>query len=85
MGKTYAAKVSRYGRLTLPVEVREAVAMPEGGTVTFSVEDGEVKLTSISQRIKRAQDLCRQYATSNSTVDDFIAERRAEAAREDAA
>jgi hypothetical protein len=63
--------------------VREALGMSDGGTVVFSVENGEVKLTSLDQSIKRAQDLYRKYATSDFTVDDFIAERRAEAARED--
>jgi hypothetical protein len=43
-----------------------------------------VKLTSLDQSIKRAQDLYRKYAMSDFTVDDFIAERRAEAARENA-
>ena len=50
--------------------------------MVFSVEDGEIKLTSIRQSIKHAQDLYRQYATNDFTVDDFIAERRVEAARE---
>jgi len=42
-----------------------------------------VKLTSMRQSIKRAQDLYRQHATNDLPVDDFLAERRAEAARED--
>jgi len=41
-----------------------------------------VKLTSMRQSIRRAQDLYRQHATNDLPVDDFIAERRAEAARE---
>ena len=83
MGKAFDAKVAHNGRLVLPKIVREALGMSDGGTVVFSLEDGEVKLTSLEQSIKRAQDLYRKYATSDFTVDDFIAERRAEAARED--
>jgi AbrB family looped-hinge helix DNA binding protein len=85
MGKAFDAKVARNGRLVLPKLVREALGMSDGGTVVFSLEDGEVKLTSLDQSIKRAQDLYRKYATSDFRVDDFIAERRAEAAREDGA
>lgn len=83
MGKAFDVKVAHNGRLVLPKIVREALGMSDGGTVVFSLEDGEVKLTSLEQSIKRAQDLYRKYATSDFTVDDFIAERRAEAARED--
>ena len=82
MGKVFDAKMAHNGRLVLPKMVREALGMAGEGTVVFSVEGNEVKLTSIRQSIKRAQDLYREYATSDFTVDDFIAERRAEAARE---
>ena len=81
MGKAFDARVANNGRLVLPKMVREALGMADGGTVVFSVEGDEVKLTSIHQSIKRAQDLYRQHVTSDFTVDDFIAERRAEAAR----
>jgi hypothetical protein len=49
----------------------------------LSIHGDIVKLTSMRQSIKSAQDLYRQYATNDLPVDDFIAERRAEAARED--
>jgi AbrB family looped-hinge helix DNA binding protein len=85
LGKAFDAKVAQNGRLVLPKMVREALGLANGGTVVFSVEDGEIKLTSIRQSIKRAQELYRQYATNDSSVDDFIAQRRAEAARENEA
>ena len=85
MSAAFDAKVAHNGRLVLPKMVREALGLTDGGTVVFSVEGGEVKLTSIQQSIKRAQALYRQYATDSLTVDDFIAERRAEADREDEA
>lgn len=83
MGKVFDARVAQNGRLVLPKMVREALGMADGGTVVFSVEGDEVKLTSIRQSIRRAQEIYRQYATGDLSVDDFIAERRAEAARED--
>ena len=85
MNMVFDAKVARNGRLVLPKMVREALGMADGGTVVFSVEGDEIKLTSIRQSISRAQQLYRQYATSDLTVDDFIAGRRAEAARENGA
>lgn len=59
--------------------------LSDGGTVVFSLDGGKVKLTSIHQTIKRAQDLYSQQATRDFTVDDFIAERRAEPTRNDKA
>jgi AbrB family looped-hinge helix DNA binding protein len=85
MAQAFDAKVAHNGRLVLPKKVREALGMADGGTVVFSVEGDEIKLTSIRQSIERAQELYRRYATNDLTVDDFLAERRTEAAREDEA
>ena len=85
MGEAFDVKVAQNGRLVLPKKVREALGMAEGGTVVFSVEDGEVKLTSIRESIRHAQQLYRRHAAGGTTVDDFIADRRAEADREDQA
>lgn len=85
MGKAFDVKMAQNGRLVLPKKVREALGMADGGTVVFSVEDGEVKLTSIRQNIRHAQGLYRRHASGGATTDDFIAERRADADREDEA
>ena len=76
-------KVAQNGRMVLPRSVREVLGMANGGTLVLSVEGDEVMLTSISQSIKRAQDLYRQFVNNDSSVDDFIVERRDEARRED--
>jgi AbrB family looped-hinge helix DNA binding protein len=83
MGENFDAKVARNGRLVLPKSVRQALGMADGGTVVFSVEDGEIRLTSIQDSVRRAQALYRQYATHDATVDDFLAERRSDAMLED--
>ena len=85
MGAVMDIRVAQNGRMVLPRSVRDALGMVGGGTLVLSVEGDEVKLTSIRQSIRRAQDLYRQFATNDCPVDDFIAERRAEAAREDQA
>ena len=75
--------VAQNGRMVLPKPVRDALGMIEGGTVLLSIEGDEVKLTSIRGSIKRAQELYRQYAAADLSVDDFLDERRAEAAQEE--
>ena len=85
MGKAFDARVAQNGRLVLPKMVREALGMADGGTVVFSLEGNEVRLTSVGQSIRHAQDLYRRHATRDASVDEFLAERRAEAARDDRA
>lgn len=85
MGKMFDAKVAHNGRLVLPKQVREALGMTDGGTVVFSLEDDEIKLTSVRQSVERARAIYRYYVPSPMSVDVFLAERRAEAAREDEA
>jgi hypothetical protein len=53
--------------------------------VVLSIDGDDVKLTSMRQSIKHAQQLYRQHATNDLTVADFIAERRTEAVRENEA
>lgn len=77
------ARMAHNGRLVLPKMVREALGLAGGGTVVFSIEGNQVKLSSIQQSVQRAQDLYRLYATKDASVDEFIAERRAEAVRDD--
>lgn len=79
-------KMSDGGRVVIPVEIRRSLGLKEGDTVLFELRDGEVVLTTRRARIARAQAMFRKYvpADSPSIVDELIAERRAEAARDDA-
>jgi AbrB family looped-hinge helix DNA binding protein len=83
MNKTYDARVAQNGRTVLPKSVREALGLTGGGTVVFSVDGDEVRLASVQKSVKHAQALYRQHAVHDRSTEDFIAERRAEAARED--
>jgi bifunctional DNA-binding transcriptional regulator/antitoxin component of YhaV-PrlF toxin-antitoxin module len=76
-------RIAENGRMVLPRSARKALGVTGAGVVVLSIDGDNVKLTSMRQSIKRAQDLYRQHATNDLPVDDFIAERRAEAARED--
>ena len=83
MTQAMDVRVANNGRMVLPKSVREALGVTQGGAVVLSIEGDVVKLTSIHQSVARAQALYRQHATNDLSVDDFIAERRAEAAREE--
>lgn len=76
-------KMSEGGRVVVPAEIRKALNIKDGDTVYWELVDGEARLTTKLARIRRAQELVRQYIPEGvSVVDELIAERRSEAERE---
>jgi AbrB family looped-hinge helix DNA binding protein len=78
------ARIGVGGRLVIPAEIRRALGMEEGEPVVMRVEDGELRIWTISEGIRRVQERVAQYITpGQSMVDELIAERRAENARDE--
>jgi AbrB family looped-hinge helix DNA binding protein len=79
----FSMKMSEGGRVVIPAEIRKALGLKDGDTVLWEMIDGEARLTTKLQRMRKAQELVRQYVPESvSLVDELIAERRAEAERE---
>lgn len=78
------ARVTPSGRVSIPADMRRALGLAKGGVVIF--EQGEFGLTisTPEQRVKRAQAMVREIMKGKPrfTVDDFIADKHADAARE---
>jgi AbrB family looped-hinge helix DNA binding protein len=71
------------GRIVIPAAMRTALGLKAGGRLVARVEGGAIILEPIETSVRRAQALVAAYAKpSPSMVDELIAERRAEAARE---
>ncbi len=71
------------GRVVIPAEYRRALGLKPGEEVILRLEDGEVRLLSLAQAIKRAQAIVRaRVPEGHSLSDELIAERRSEAAGE---
>jgi AbrB family looped-hinge helix DNA binding protein len=73
------------GRVTIPAPVRRAAGIEPGQRLVAYVEDGRVVLEEWGHLLRRVQARV-SVATAGhvgSAVDGLIAERRAEAARED--
>ncbi len=80
---TQRGKLVSGGRLQIPAEIRKQLGLQDGDGVTLKVVDGELRVLSIQEAIRRAQKMIRQYVPEGvSLVDELIAERRAEAARD---
>lgn len=69
------------GRLVIPAELRRELGLQPGSEVVLDIADGELRIRSVHQAIKRAQSLVRRYVEPGASLaDELIAERR-EAAR----
>ena len=71
------------GKMAFPRGVLQAMGLGLGGALIARVEDGELRITSHFQALKKAQALVRSFDVGEgSPVDELIRERRAEAERE---
>jgi AbrB family looped-hinge helix DNA binding protein len=85
MGDIIHAKLDSAGRLLVPAELRESLGLKPGGSVVLEVQDGVLRIVSQRQVMREAQAVLRRYVPAGvSLVDELIAERRREAAKEDA-
>jgi AbrB family looped-hinge helix DNA binding protein len=71
------------GRVIIPAQLRAELGLNIGDELIATVDNGELKLSTLKERIRRLQELLAPYKSpGESVVDDFIADRRAEAAKE---
>ena len=72
------------GRIVIPAKMRQAMLIEEGGYLTARVVAGELRLLTPKAAVFKLQKRMREKVPQGvSLVDDLIAERRAEARRED--
>ena len=75
-------RLDRAGRVVIPAEYRRTLGLRAGDDVILRLEDGEIRLLSLAQAIRRAQTTVRRYVPEGRSLsDELIAERRAEVAR----
>jgi AbrB family looped-hinge helix DNA binding protein len=71
------------GRVLIPAALREAAGIKRGEKVILKVEDGRIVLSSWKAEIRKLQGMFAHLKKpGENIVDEFIAGRRAEAARE---
>lgn len=77
-------KVSPSGRLSLPASMRKRLGLAKGGDVVIEETDDGLVIRSKAQVIANVQAWTRKVLGDGpgNSVDDFIAEKRREAARE---
>jgi AbrB family looped-hinge helix DNA binding protein len=76
-------RINENGRVVIPASFRRALGIQPGDTVVLRIENNELRMTTLRQRLAKAQQLVRKHVKqSTSLVDELIAERREAARRE---
>lgn len=76
-------RIAAKGRVVIPASLREALGWKEGDEVQLRVEDNEIRISTLSSRIKGAQQFVRSFVRPGRKLsDELIAERREAAHRE---
>ena len=81
---TYHAKLIKGGKIVIPAELRREFGFKDGDTLVFEREGGRLVLKTYAQVVREVQAEFKAMvpAGNRSMVDELLAERRAEAARE---
>ena len=81
--ETIRTHLGKNGRVVIPAQFRKALGVSEGDVLMMTLDDGMVRILTPRKAIQRVQESVRRYVPEGvSLVDELIAERRAEAARE---
>jgi hypothetical protein len=80
---TFRLAIGPGGEIRLPAEALESLRLRPGGVAIAELRDGALVVLSLGETIRRLQDWAAKFTTpGRSYVDELIAERRREAARE---
>jgi AbrB family looped-hinge helix DNA binding protein len=76
-------RINRNGRVVIPASFRRALGINPGETVVLRLENDELRITTLRQRLANARQLVRaRVPPTTSLADEIIAERREAERRE---
>jgi antitoxin PrlF len=69
------------GRLVIPAAMREALGIAENEVIDLHVVDGELRIATMRERLRRAQERARKYIPAGVSLADELSAERREAAK----
>lgn len=76
-------RINENGRVVIPASFRRDLGIKAGDTVVLRIENDELRIITLQQRLAKAQRWMRKHvAPGRSLADELIAERREAAKRE---
>jgi len=77
-----AARITQGGRLVLPAALRRAMKISDGEVVMLEMQGKVLQIVSLRDRLDAVQSVCSKVLAGGHIVDEFLEERRREAAKE---
>ena len=74
-------RIGAKGRLVIPVAIREALGMAENEVIDLRVVDGELRIATMRERLRRAQERAKKYIPAGVSLADELSAERREAAQ----
>jgi antitoxin PrlF len=69
------------GRLVIPAAMREALGMADGDVLDLKVVDGELRIVTLRETIRRVQERAKRYIKPGVSLADELSAERREAAK----
>jgi AbrB family looped-hinge helix DNA binding protein len=74
-------RIGAKGRLVIPVALRQALRMADGDMLDLVVVDGELRMATMRERLRRAQERAKKYIPAGVSLADELSAERREAAK----
>ena len=74
-------RLGEKGRFVIPAPMREALGIDAGGVLDLRVENGELRISTMRSRLKRAQERVRQIIPAGVSLSEELSAERREAAK----
>lgn len=76
-------RIDPVGRMLIPADIRQQLNIGPGDEVIIEVHDGQMTVSTFQAVLRELQDEIKRHAKpGGSVVDELLAERRNDAARE---
>lgn len=79
---TYQARVIEGGKIVIPAELRRNLGIGAGDRLVVEQDGNAIVIKTFAEVIRESQRAFRKLVGPDFTVDQFLAHRRAEAAKE---
>lgn len=79
---SYHAKLIKGGKIVIPAALRREFGFKDGDTLVLEREGNALVIKTYAEVVREVQAQARELITKPFTVDDYLAEKYAEAERE---